>query len=238
MEINKKKVNWIIAGVMVVLIGLLAWAWTSNVNIQRSNNNWKHNYEVLQDSVSVIKTKHDEVLFENGSLIIEKRDLQEALDISKQQVRDYEKALGSKLAYISKLEAQLKIKDTVYVTEVVHDTLTNSYRMSYCDDWLKFDENFSLLDPNNPVLKVYNIDMNVPLKVGLGGDYKIFVTSPNPYFNVTSIEGAVIDGSRFEKKISRWTLGAYGGFGFQYGLITKQIDVGPQVGVGVGFRFF
>lgn len=221
--------------VLLVIVGL---SWTRSCNLERENNNWKHNYEVLQDSVEVVETKNGELLFENGSLILEKNELQEALDLSKNQIKDYEKALGSSLAYISKLESELKIKDTITVTEVIHDTLTNSYLMHYKDDWLKFDESFSLQNPYNPLMKVYNITMDVPLKVGIGDNYKIFVTSDNPYFNVTSIEGAVIDGSQFAKKPRRWTLSIYAGFGGQYDLIHKTFGVGPQIGGGVGFRIF
>lgn len=224
------------AGICLLLVFGIMIVWNSN--LQRSNDNWRHNYEVLQDSVRVIETKNGELLYENGSLILDKKELSDALDLSKQQIKDYEKALGSKLAYISKLEAQLKVKDTITITNIVHDTINNSYIMSYKDDWLKFDEKLSLKNPNNPTLDVYNISMNVPLKVGLGDNYKIFVTSPNPYFNVTDIEGAVIDGGQFAKKQCRWSLGAYAGFGGGYGIISKKFDIGPQIGIGVGFRFW
>ena len=223
-----------IAGLVILLIGCVTW----NQNIQRNRENWKHNYEVLQDSVEVIQTKYGETLFENGSLILEKKELEEALGISQKQIKDYEKTLNAKLAYISKLEAQLAVKDTIKVTEIVHDTLSNSYTMSYKDEWLGFDEIFSLKNPLKPELSVYNIGMNVPLKVGLTDDYKIFVTSLNPYFIVTSIEGAVIDKSKFAPKPKRWAVGVYGGFGFSYGLLNKQIDIGPQIGAGVTYIIF
>lgn len=232
------KLNKILIGIIASLILALIIGIVWNQNLQRSNNNWKHNYKVLRDSVEVIETKYGETLYTNGSLIIEKRELEEALDISKKQVKEYEKKLGSKLAYISKLESQLKIKDTVTVTEVVHDTLTNTYTMRYADEWIGFGETFSLKNPINPTLDVYDIWMNIPLKVGLTEDYTIFVTSPNPYFNVTDIEGAVIDKSKFAQKKQRWTFSIYAGWGIQYGVIKKQLDTGPQLGVGVGFRIF
>lgn len=225
----------VIVAILALLVGIL---WTNNVNMQRSNNNWKHNYEVLQDSVEVIKTKNGELLFENGSLIIEKNELQEALDLSKEQIKDYEKALGSSLAYITKLESQLEIKDTIRITNIIHDTLTNSYSMHYQDEWLRFDELFSLKSPTSPTMDVFNIHMNVPITVGIGDNYNIIVTSPNPYFEVSSIDGAVIDGEQFAKRLSRWTFGAYAGFGLNYDLIHNTMGVGPQVGVGIGFRFF
>ena len=234
------KTNKILIAVIAGLVLLCGGMYLYSSNLNRSNKNWKHNYEVLQDSVEVIKTKNGELLFENGSLIISKNELERALDISKKEVKEYEKKLGSKLAYISKLESQLNVKDTIVIEKekIVHDTLTNSYSMGYNDDWLKFDETFSLLNPSSPKLSVYNIGMNVPLKVGLTEDYTIFVTSPNPYFNITSIDGAVIDKGKFAPKPIRWTFSVYGGFGAQYGLINKQIDVGPQIGAGIGFRIF
>ena len=232
--------NKCLIAAVAVLALLLGGMWVYSSNLQRSNKNWKHNYEVLRDSTEVLETRNGELLFENGSLIIKKNELENALDISKKQIKDYEKTLGSKLAYISKLETMLEVKDTVVVEKekIVHDTLTNSYKMSYDDKWLKFDETFSLLNPLSPTLSVYNISMYLPLKVGITEDYTIFVTSSNPYFKASSIEGAVIDGSKFAKKPSRWTFSVYGGFGAQYGLINKQIDVGPQVGAGIGFRIF
>ena len=223
-----------IAALLLTVLGLIVW----NQNIQRSRNNWEHNYRVLQDSVEVVETKYGEVLYENGSLIIDKKELEEALDISKKQVKEYEKKLNSKLAYISKLEAQLEIKDTVTVTEIVHDTLSNSYTMGYDDKWLKFNETFSLKNPLKPEMQVYDISMNVPLKVGLTDNYTIFVTSPNPYFKVSSIEGAVIDGGKFNQKQPRWSAGVFAGFGIQYGMINKQLDAGPQVGAGISYRIF
>lgn len=233
---NKLNTWLIIACAALVL--LVAGLWTYNTNIRRSNNNWKHNYEVLQDSVEVINTRNGELLFENGSLILQRKELFEALDLSQKQVRDYEKALGSKLAYIAELESRLEVKDTVVVKEIVYDNLTNSYTMGYDDGWLKFNQNLSFDEWNKPVLKTYDIGMNVPLKVGIGENYKIFVTSPNPYFNITSIEGAVVDGGQFAKKPRRWSFGAYAGFGGQYDLIHKTFGAGPQAGVGIGFRFF
>ena len=229
--------KWLVI-IIAILSAFICIISIKGINLHHSNNNWKHNYEVLQDSVNVIRTRNGELLFENGSLILNKKNLEEALDLSKKQIRDYEKTLGSNLAYISKLESELKIKDTIKITKIIRDTLSNSYSIHYDDSWLKFDEVFSLHNPLTPEMSLYNISMNVPLKVGIGDNYNIFVTSPNPYFNITSIEGAVIDGSQFAKKPQRLNISVYVGVGGQYGLINRKIDVGPQVGIGIGFRLF
>lgn len=224
----------VVIGVFLLLVGSIAW----NQHLNRERKNWENNYRVLQDSIEVVNTKYGEVLYETGSLIIEKKELENALGISQNQVKEYEKKLNSKLAYIAILESQLEIKDTVTITEIVHDTLSNSYLMSYKDEWFGFDEKFSLTNSLTPTMDIYNIWMNIPLKVGLTDNYTIFVTSPNPYFNTSNIEGAVVDGSRFNQTPRRWTIGAYAGWGFQYGIVNKQIDTGPQIGVGIGFRIF
>ena len=219
---------------LLILVGMIVWS----QHLNRESKNWENNYRVLQDSVEVVTTKYGEVLYEKGSLILEKKELAAALDISKKQVKEYEKKLGSKLAYISKLESQLSIKDTVTITEIVHDTLSNSYIMSYADDWFGFSEKFSLEKTDKPKLDVYDVWMNTPLKVGISDNYTIFVTSPNPYFKVTDIEGAVIDEGRFAQKPRRWFFGVYGGVGGQYDLIHKTFGVGPQIGFGGGVRIF
>lgn len=230
--------NKILIGAVVILSLLVLGMTLMYSNSYKESKKWEHNYKVAQDSVNVVQTKYGETLYENGSLIIKKKELEDALGVSQKQVRDYEKKLNSKLAYIAKLESKLEIKDTIKIKEIVHDTLTNSYSMGYKDEWLGFNENFSLENPLKPRLEIYNIWVNLPLKVGLTDDYTIFVTSPNPYLDISKIEGAVIDGSKFAQKPKRWGVGLYVGWGVQYGMINKQLDTGPQIGGGIEFKLF
>ena len=236
----KDKIILILSAIAAVLLAALIGCIIYANSARSKSKDWEHNYKVLQDSVEVVTTKYGEVLYEKGSLILEKKELEEALGITKKQVKDYEKLLGSKLAYISKLESQLKVKDTltVTVTEVIHDTLSTLYIGSYTDKWLSFNQSFSLENPLGPEFKVWDINMHVPLKVGITDDYTIFVQSDNPYFKATDIEGAVIDGGRFNKKPRRLVIIAYAGFGGQYGLIQRKIDIGPQIGAGLGIRIW
>ena len=226
----------VIAVLVLALCGCIIWGQHN----RRQNENWEQNYRVLQDSVEVVTTKYNEVLYEKGSLILEKNELENALGISEKQVKDYEKTLGSKLAYISRLESRLEMKDTVTITieKIVHDTLTNSYTGIYQDPWLSFNQRFTVESPTNYWFDNWEFKMNVPLKVGLTDNYTIFVQSDNPYFVVSNIEGAVLDKSRFAQKRQRLVIINYIGFGAQYGLIHKTFDVGPQIGVGVGLRIW
>ena len=227
---------------LIVVIAALAVMFGVAIGVSntlsREYHRYQHNYQVMLDSVQTISTKYGELLFEKGSLVLEKKELEDALGVSNKQIKEYEKQLGSKLAYISKLESRLTVKDTITNTIVIRDTVTNSLSTHYEDKWMSFDQMISYINPTTIRSDIYNTSFNVPLKVGLTEDYTIFVTSPNPYFNITSIDGAVIDKRKFAEKPRRWTFSIYAGFGGQYGLINKRFDVGPQIGAGVGYRIF
>ena len=78
------------------------------------------------------------------------------------------------------------------------------------------------------------------LKVGLTQDWKIFVTSDNPNVNLTSIEGVLVDKKAFlkQQKKDRFSIGIQFGFGAQYGLMHRQFDYGPYIGIGAEYRLF
>jgi hypothetical protein len=53
----------------------------------------------------------------------------------------------------------------------------------------------------------------------------------------TDIEGAIIDGSKFAPKKKRLNWGFQLGFGAQYGIFNKKVDLGPYGGVGIEINF-
>lgn len=223
----------IIVGLIVAVVCLIS----CNQNLNRENEKLNHNNEVLIDSVETITTKYGETIFANNSLIVKKNELEEKLGITKKQLKEYEKIIDQKIAYIAQLEGKLSIKDTVFITNIIHDEINNSYTMNYKDDWFSFYQSLNFVG-DEVTSQIYDLDMNIPLKVGIGDDYKIFVASPNPYFHISSIEGAVIDKGKFAQKPKRWSIGVYGGFGIHYCLINKQLDLGPQLGFGVSYRIW
>ena len=225
------KLSKILLGIIVGLCIAVVCLISCNQNLNRENKKLNHNNEVLVDSVETITTKYGETIFANNSLIADKNELEEKLGITKKQLREYEKIIDQKIAYIAQLEGKLSIKDTVIITNVIHDEVNNSYLMNYKDEWFNFSQSLNFVG-DEVTSQIYDFDMNLPLKVGIGDDYKIFVTSPNPYFKVSSIDGAVVDKGRFAQKSKRFGFGMYGGFGVGYGLINKQLDMGPQVGFG------
>ena len=196
----------------------------------------EHNIDALQDSIEVIQTKNGDLYYEKESLILEKKELEKHLDISKKEVRELEKKLNSDLAYIADLEGQLNVKPAIIIKDslVYVDNTPDHYKFSYDDKWLKFN-GLTKFEGTSATTTVSNINIPIPIRVGLTDEYTIFVKSDNPYISFTDIQGAAIDKSRIADRSKRWNVGIQVGIGVQYGLINKSLDAGPYVGVGLSY---
>lgn len=200
--------------------------------------------DALDQNLAASRDQIETLMLENGSLISERsayilkaNQLEEMLEITKEEKKDIERKLDDKIAYIANIESKVKI-DTIEVKDTVIVEKDNSLNIqwSYQDKWLSMNGG-TLYDNGKSNTTISNINMYTPLRVGMTDNYKIFVESPNPYLRITDIEGAIIDGSRLKPKYNYWTLSVQGGFGAQYGLVHNQFDLGPYVGVGVSYNF-
>lgn len=235
---KREKIGLIIIGVLLIVLSFtIIYAKNKNNKLDIANNN----IEALTDTITCKELKNGELLQYNQSLVLEKQELEKYLQISQQEVKDLEKKLNSKLLYISKLEGTIKT-DTIYIENTVSTIDSLSYRYSFMKDteyyticgYTDVDENhksFTTITENTVPLK---------LKVGLTQDWKIFVTSDNPNVNLTSIEGALVDKKAFlkQQKKDRFSIGIQFGFGAQYGLMHRQFDYGPYIGIGAEYRIF
>lgn len=197
----------------------------------------QHNLKVATEQVQQLTLSNGQHVSTINSYILEKKQLQEYLDMSKSEVKELEKALKSKVASVTKVESQVKY-DTITVenvVDIVHgDTLT--YHINYNQPWIKFNSATEIMGAN---IKTTFSDfvVPVPLQVGMTDDYRIWVKSDNPYLQVTDVRGAVIEGSRLNRKQKRWGLGMQLGIGGQYDLTRKQFGFGPYIGVGISYNF-
>lgn len=235
---KREKIGLIIICVLLLLlIGGVFYCVHEHKKLNIANNN----IEALTDTITQKDLKNGELLSYNQSLVLEKQELEKYLQISNQEVKDLERKLDSKLLYISKLEGSIKT-DTIYIENTVYTTDSLSYRYSFMKDteyyticgYTDVDENhksFTTITENTMPLK---------LKVGLTEDWKIFVTSNNPHVQLTSIDGAVVDKDVFlkQQKKDRFSVGIQFGFGAQYGLMHRQFDYGPYIGIGAEYRIF
>lgn len=222
----------------VILIGLLALVWGY---YNDKLNDSEQNIKAMRGRVEQVELQNSQLLASRDSYIATINDLEELLDVTKKEVRMIQQQLDSKIAYISKIEQNIKVE---YI-EVVKDSIvyvTNNKLIAtfhYQDDWLSFngENEFEFGDSTDYKTSIHNINMNTPLTVGLTDDYKIFVTTPNPYISFSSIEGAVLDNSIIKPKKKRFSWGIQLGVGAMYDIIKKDVAVGPYGGLGAEFNF-
>lgn len=225
--------------VIVLLVFVIIWLLGNNTSKNDNIKIYKNNIEALSNEVDSFRLKNNELVVAKQNLILEKNELEEYLDISKKEIKELEKKLDNKIKYIASIEGKVTI-DTIEIHDSIYiDPNGNmSLYFDYSDKWVTlaghstqttFDDFYTTLD---------TLSMNVPLKVGLTDDRKIFVQSSNPYMNITDIKGAYVDESQLRKFVNRFGLCFYLGWGIQYGMINQKFDTGPQAGFGIYYRFY
>ena len=204
-----------------------------NNNTKEEAERWQDNYHTAVDSVNVIKTKNNELIFERDNYKLNYDELDKQ---SQQEIRQLENELNKQIKYISKLEGNVKI-DTLLVKDSIYikDNVTH-VSFDYTDEWFKLN-GVTVLNKDTTTI-INNLYMNVPLTLGLTQEdnkSSIFVTSSNPYVTFTNIEGVNLINSRKEFKHWRWNVQF--GFDFQYGILNKTLDNTPYLETGLEYVF-
>lgn len=198
-----------------------------------------HNLEAVKDSLTTSKLENGDLLSSKQTLILDKKELSEELNISKNTIKEIEKTLNSKIAHIAKLEAQIKLKDTIWMkpdTVYVKENYTIK-KFTWHDEWAMVKSSVIGDNVNNSKMTIDKLYINTPVEVGLTEDYNFWVKTPNPYIVINGITSAVIDGSPIKAKDKRFHHGIYVGFGFNYGLFNRSWDFGPHAGYGFMYSF-
>lgn len=204
-----------------------------NRNLNNERQRWEDNYYVAMDSVNIIQTKNNTLIFERDNF---KLDYDELDKQSQQKIKELEKEINKQINYISKLEGNIKI-DTLIIKDSVYtkDGVTN-IQFKYNNEWFELSGT-TLLDKDT-ITAINNLYMNVPLTLGLtqdGNKSSIFVNTNNPYVSFSSIEGAEL--SNTPQSFKHWKWDVKFGFDFQYGLINKTLDNTPYIETGLKYIF-
>lgn len=220
----------IIISILIIICIILIFSTTCSNHKNKVLNN---NISALRDTVEYIELRNGNLLSEKQSLILDNQQLSEYLDLSKQDIKDLQKKLDSKLLYISELESNVSVHtvichDSVYIVDSVHYV-----DFSYSDNWIDLHGTTNLKIPQTTINNLY---INTPLTIGLTEDNKFFATSPNPYINITNINSAIVDTKKTTKP-KHWNLGVQVGVGAHYDIIDRHFGVGPYVGVGLSYGF-
>ena len=234
--IKENKVLLSIVAVLIVLLGLMIGI------IIRKNNNItiiENNLNAATEKIEVLKTANGDLLAKTRSYVTTISDLEDYINISKKEIKDLQKALDDKILYIGELETLIDIKPTeVHDTTVVYKDSTFNFTFNFRDKWYELIGNSSF-DYNRVKTEINTLYVNVPLRVGLTDDWKIFVTTQNPYVVFNDVEGALLDKDVYlkQQKKKKWgislSLGIYAG----YDLFDKSVYIGPGAGCGISYTF-
>ena len=224
----------------VIFIAIIAGLWGY---YDRKLDISDQNLLVFRGKLEQVELKNGELLSSRDSYVATINDLEELLGIAKQEVRDMQRQLNSKIAYISELESNVRIDSIVTVRDsiIYVDNTTKKMIASfhYDDKWMNFngENEFTFGENYECKTTLHNFTMRTPLVVGLTNDYQIFVKTENPYVNFSSIEGAVIDKQALKPRKQRFGWGLQLGIGAMYDVVDKDVAVGPYAGLGVELNF-
>ena len=221
----------------LVMIVLFVWAL---ISMQRCSI-MKHNYDTVQnnivaltDSIEYYECKTGELVAQKTMLIGEIKDLKESYSKELNCLYDDLNSMKRKNAQMA---AQLKgfidnpVKDTIWKYDTIKFEKSLIQPFDFSDKWRILSGNITLKD-DTIGLNIKEDQVFFDYTIAIEDDC-IYIKSDNPYVKydyVTAIQEQ-------HKKPKHWNIGFQAGFGFQYGMINKTIDVGPYLGVGVSWGF-
>lgn len=232
---DRKSIIGLIVEAMI-FIGIISFGYKI---MDKKLNTSEQNLIAYKGKIEQLELMNGELITIRDSYLLDKYKLEEELGISKKEVKDLEKKLESTLAYISNIESEVRI-DTI---ETVRDSIIYindsdiDVKFNYSDEWMSFN-GLTRIRNTQSNTSLRDVNMRVPITIGLTDNYKLFIQSDNPYVNFTSMEGVVIDGSKLIQKQRKFGLSVQGGFGVNYDLLNKNLGIGPYLGVGVHWRIW
>ena len=220
---------------MFVLGGTFLYLYHRNSVKSQEIAQYEQNWMAAQDSVEHYRLKNGELLAERQSFVLSESELRSQLDMSKDEIKDLKKKLGSALAQVAKVQSEVRI-DSIYIestpTIVTVDTL--SAPISFSDKWLALN---GQVDYGSGKVRtnLYNISMSAPLTIGTAENGKFFVSTPNPYLHITDITSVISE--KVVPKRRHWSIGASIGPSVGYDFHHKDIYWGIGGMIGLQYNF-
>ena len=201
------------------------------------------NQKVFSDSIRNYKNTNGKLVYQRGILIASKKELKQLNSNLYKEIKD----LKDNPKVIYQTEVVIK-RDTTPIRTIVEAIDSDSYMFAWKYDTTYSKGNFqkisgsTLFDidsigPNNVQTKIEENSFGLSLTTGLveGKEtYEIFVKSNYPGFEVTSIEGSIIDKKMIRSNESQWVIGPQFGYGIT--LSNGSVRYGPTIGFGVTYN--
>lgn len=220
---------------LFVLGGTFVYLYHQNSIKSQDIEQYEQNWKATNDSLEQYKLSNGQLLAERESFILAERELRAKLGLSETESKELKKKLGSALATITDLKANVRV-DTILLTSVP-DTIAPDSICSifiYKDDWLALDGS-TTFTPSRSFTSLNNIEMSVPLRVGMTEQGKTWVTTPNPYINFTEVTGIINE--RVVPRKKHWGIGINVGPGLYYDFRSKDIGYGIGAQIGINYNF-
>lgn len=231
--IKKRILTALIA--LIALSGTFVYLYHRNSVKSQKIAQYEQNWKAAMDSVEHYRLKNGDLMAERQTFIASEAESRELLNMSKAELADIKKQLGSALATISKVKTEVRI-DSIYIeskpTYVSPDSI--SIPFSFKDDWLALSGRTDYFSGKGHT-NIYNIATETPLTVGLAKNGKYFVTSPNPYLHITDITSIVSE--KVVPKKQHWGVGVSIGPSVGYDFRHKDIYYGIGGTIGVIYKF-
>lgn len=198
----KSKIIIILFGIIMfitVVIGVM-YINTLKNDIYNIESVYNHNINTINDSLLNYKLKDDSNIAYINSLLLTNKQLDKNIIISKTKIKEIEKILESKIQYISKLENNIIIDTIIARDSIIKiDSITYENHWSCKNKFYNIDGKTNFKQGNFNTI-INNINIPIDLVVGVDENWKIFVNSNNPYFNVSTIKGAyIMDDKKFNR---------------------------------------
>ena len=252
--------NILIIIILLLLCGFI-YSQVNLSNVKKNLNVSRQNEFALAGRIIKSETKNNKLEYSKGVLVSKSnalKNLSETLANELKQEEGKVHRLQRIVATMGNVNSDGTI-DTVEVKNTVYKYADGSYGLQWGDtteyDSLNFRQiagisDFKLIrvdsnsyDVEPLTTKITNNQIGFNIVTGLKtsketGMVEIFVRSDYPNFQVTELEGAIIDPEKdpIMKKFTRqkkFTVGGYVGFG-----IDRNLQPTPQIGVGIGYTLF
>ena len=131
-------------------------------------------------------------------------------------------------------------RDTVTTVQIIHDTVTR-YKPQYITKEIIGERLVPVID----TVKIHDttfVSLPVEQKVYADSNYRAVVSGIRPQLDEISVfpETRIVTQTvtvTEKRRPTKFGVGVQVGFGGTYGLVHKQLDAGPYVGVGISYNF-
>ena len=134
-SIDKKVIIISLIEALLFIFVIISISQCSNQKIK----NLDQNFIASRDKINELTLENGNLLAERSAYIVKNNELEEILNITKQEKKDIERKLNDKIAYISTIESNIRVDTLELVnTVIIKDSSTINIRFNYDDKWVKF----------------------------------------------------------------------------------------------------